>query len=207
MTSLSDEELVERFRSAPQSSSSEAPLNELFQRYHTRVAAWAYRFSGNRETALDLSQEIFLKAFRHLHGFQGTSKFSTWLYAIARNHCLNHVKSRAAEPAETGEELSLELPSLNMEDPATRMDRESSMRVMRQLMTETLDETEMKVMTLHFADEMPLEAVTRTLGLTNASGAKAYVVSARRKLQTALQRWKAREAKSASGRASERTGE
>jgi RNA polymerase sigma-70 factor, ECF subfamily len=54
---------------------------------------------------------------------------------------------------------------------------------LRQLMQEALDETEAKVMTLHYVDELPLDSITRLLGLENPSGAKAYVVSARRKLQ------------------------
>ena len=53
-------------------------------------------------------------------------------------------------------------------------------------------ELEMKVMTLHYADEVPLDAVTRVLNLENASGAKAYIVSARRKLARAAQRLQAR---------------
>ena len=51
----------------------------------------------------------------------------------------------------------------------------------------------MKVMTLHYAEEVPLNAVTRLLNLENSSGAKAYIVSAKRKLSRAIERWKARE--------------
>jgi hypothetical protein len=47
-------------------------------------------------------------------------------------------------------------------------------------------------MTWHYADELPLDAITRLLNLKNASGAKAYIVSAKRKLDTAIARWKAR---------------
>ena len=63
---------------------------------------------------------------------------------------------------------------------------------MRQLLAESLDETERTVMTLHYGEEMPLDAITRTLKLANASGAKAYIVSARRKLNRAIERLKAR---------------
>ena len=47
-------------------------------------------------------------------------------------------------------------------------------------------------LTLHYGDEMRLDAITAALGLTNASGAKAYIVSARRKLNMAVTRWKSR---------------
>ena len=51
---------------------------------------------------------------------------------------------------------------------------------------ETLDKTEARVMMLHYGQEMPLNDVSRVLGLTNKSGAKAYIVSARRKLTAAV---------------------
>ena len=61
--------------------------------------------------------------------------------------------------------------------------------LMRQLVRESLDETESKVMILHYVHELPLDSITRSLGLTNTSGAKAYIVSARRKLKRAYELW------------------
>jgi DNA-directed RNA polymerase specialized sigma subunit len=57
-------------------------------------------------------------------------------------------------------------------------------------MTEVLNETEQRVMTLHYGLEMELGAITTALGLTNTSGAKAFIVSAKRKLNAAVKRWK-----------------
>jgi DNA-directed RNA polymerase specialized sigma24 family protein len=62
-----------------------------------------------------------------------------------------------------------------------------------QLLDEALDETEKKVFTLHYGDELTLATITRLLGLRNQSGAKAYIVSAKRKLNRSLQRWRARQ--------------
>ena len=69
---------------------------------------------------------------------------------------------------------------------------EESRRSYRELLFTTLDRTERTVFTLHYGKEMPLDAITRLLGLENASGAKAYIVSARRKLARASGRMKAR---------------
>jgi hypothetical protein len=63
----------------------------------------------------------------------------------------------------------------------------------RQLINETLEETEKQVFTLHYAEEVPLDVITRMLKLENASGAKAYLVSAKRKLDRAVKRWSARQ--------------
>jgi DNA-directed RNA polymerase specialized sigma24 family protein len=63
----------------------------------------------------------------------------------------------------------------------------------RALLDQSLEEIEKQVFTLHYGDDVPLKAITRLLGLTNRSGAKAYIVSARRKLSRAVRQWKTRE--------------
>ena len=85
MESLSDEELIARYRLAPGADGSRTCLETLFRRHQTRVAAWCYRFTGDRTSAADLAQEIFAKAYASLESFRADSKFTTWLYVIARN--------------------------------------------------------------------------------------------------------------------------
>lgn len=61
-------------------------------RYRRTVYQLCYRFAGNHEDASDLSQEVFLRAFRGLRTFKGRSSFSTWLYRVGVNVCLSRVK-------------------------------------------------------------------------------------------------------------------
>jgi RNA polymerase sigma-70 factor (ECF subfamily) len=68
----------------------------LVRRYERWVFTLALRMLGDRLDAEDMAQEIFLKAYRGLAGFRGGARFSTWLYAIASHHCLNHLTSRTA---------------------------------------------------------------------------------------------------------------
>jgi len=75
-------------------------------------------------------------------------------------------------------------------DALATIEASDARAVVRRLMDEALNETEKRVMTLHYGHEMQLDAITAALGLTNASGAKAYIVSARRKLNIAIKRWK-----------------
>ena len=187
---LSAEELVTRALALAGSPEGDRCANELFERHYSRVAYWCLRFSGDRESAADLAQEIFARAHRALKDFQGHSKFSTWLYTITRNHCLNAAKSRSVRPIEVGEEALAELPGDDSPHPG---ERESSARLANQVLEEALDETEKRVFTLHYGDELTLAAITRLLGLTNDSGAKAYIVSAKRKLNRYLQRWRAKQ--------------
>jgi flagellar motor switch protein FliG len=73
-------------------------------------------------------------------------------------------------------------------DALSQLERRDSAALLRGLVRDSLTEVEARVMTLHYAEELPLQAVTQLLQLENASGAKAYIVSAKRKLARALMR-------------------
>jgi RNA polymerase sigma-70 factor (ECF subfamily) len=64
----------------------------LVTRYQGRVYGIAANFAANRDDAGDLAQEVFLKAYRSLCSFRGQSAFSTWLYRIAVNACVDYVR-------------------------------------------------------------------------------------------------------------------
>jgi len=176
MAEFTDEQLIGQYRSCAPGPRADLLVNELFERYHSRLALWCLRISGDREAAADLAQDVLLKAFRNLDSFRGDAKFSTWLYTVTRNHCFSAVKGRTAA-LEPLTDVADAAP-----DPHEMVERADSAAAMRELVNRTLTETENRVMTLHYGEELPLEAITRLLRLENASGAKAYIVSAKRKL-------------------------
>jgi RNA polymerase sigma-70 factor, ECF subfamily len=194
MPELSDEELIEAYRASAQGARAEALLDELFQRYYERVALWCFRVAGDRDRAADMAQDVFLKVFRNLDSFRGDAKFSTWLYSVTRNHCFTEVKSLAARQSRTSEPLLEEVRD-EAPDAHEVLERETSDAAVRELVQDALTEVEMRVMTLHYVEELPLDAITRLLELPNASGAKAYLVSAKRKLGPVLSRWKLRQSR------------
>lgn len=192
METPSDEDLVARSRLDGLSPVRQRELlNELFTRYHTRVALWCYRVTGDRNSAADLAQDILLKAHRNLDSWRGQAKFSTWLYSITRNHCFNELAAKSIRPEGTADSIDFELADRRSIRPDQQLEMESEILQMKELMKKTLDETEAHVMTLHYGEEMTLDAVTRLLSLTNPSGAKAYIVSARRKMSGAVARLRA----------------
>lgn len=195
MDARSDDELVRCYRAAPDSARGRSCLNQLFERHHARVAAWCVRMTGDVESAGDLAQEIFLRAFQRINSFRGECRFTTWLYSIARNRCMDELRSRAGRLEESGDAPMDEIPDSRSEEISSVLVRQEAEQVVRQIMRETLDATEAQVMTLHYVEELPLDSITRLLGLTNASGAKAYVVGARRKIERALAEWKMHQAK------------
>jgi RNA polymerase sigma-70 factor (ECF subfamily) len=70
----------------------EKAFREIVETYGDRVYNVTYRMLGNREEAEDVSQEVFITIFKSIDSFRGDSKFSTWLYRIAVNHCKNRIK-------------------------------------------------------------------------------------------------------------------
>jgi RNA polymerase sigma-70 factor (ECF subfamily) len=181
---LSDEDLIAAHRSGWGPNREEA-AEELFHRYHARLVQWCYRFTRDRESGLDLTQEIFIRAFRYLDRYRGDCRFSTWLYVIARNLCLTAWRKRSREPVCAAEAITCDLPD-TIRDIHVTFEAEQTRARNWRLIFETLNHTEAKVMLLHYGEELPLIAVSRRLGLTNKSGAKAYIVSAKRKLHAAI---------------------
>lgn len=83
----SDARLIERVRAG-----NIAAFDELVNKYKQRIYAIVYNMTSNREDAADLTQDCFIKAFRSLDRFKGRSHFFTWLYRIAVNATLSHLK-------------------------------------------------------------------------------------------------------------------
>jgi RNA polymerase sigma-70 factor (ECF subfamily) len=82
-----DVALVRQFRA----TGNPAVFETLFKKYQAPVFHLVYRMV-NGEEAYDLTQEVFYKALRALPAFKGNCKFSTWLFTIAKNTCLNHIR-------------------------------------------------------------------------------------------------------------------
>jgi len=87
-----DVELIERYFAGDTSA-----FDEIMIRYERQIYRVCYRFVEHREDAMDLAQDVFVKAFEHLPTFRRESSLKTWLYRIAINHCLNHVKKHSQE--------------------------------------------------------------------------------------------------------------
>ncbi|HEX7243383.1 MAG TPA: sigma-70 family RNA polymerase sigma factor [Longimicrobiaceae bacterium] len=73
-------------------------FDELVERYQQRLLNFVYRTTGDRERAEDLVQETFIRVYRHLHRFDQTKKFSTWIYTIASNLAKNELRNRSRNP-------------------------------------------------------------------------------------------------------------
>ncbi len=186
-SALTDEQLVEVCKSAADAAASDECFEELVRRYRLRIIRWCLRFTGDRESSDDLAQEILFRAFRSFRRFRGDSKLSTWMYVITRNQCRTAVRKRACEPRSVDQQAAAAIPDARAAAVYASIDQRRAIEGRLRLVSEALTATEAEIMMLHYGQEIPLAAITSSLGLRNRSGAKAYIVSARRKLSSARQ--------------------
>lgn len=123
-----DLELVARCRAGDLGA-----FEELYRAHAGRLFSVACRILGSASDAEDILQEVFLSAHRKLDGFRGDSALSTWLYRLATNQCLDHLRSRAARTSELTDTLEEE-PGLYepgrrglAEQAVTKMDLERAL--------------------------------------------------------------------------------
>jgi RNA polymerase sigma-70 factor (ECF subfamily) len=90
LTAVPDRDLV-----ATAVSGIEGSFEELVRRYQRPISAYVYRMVGNYESALDLTQEIFIKVYSSLQRYRSEFKFSTWIYKIAHNAAIDHLRRTA----------------------------------------------------------------------------------------------------------------
>ena len=93
LAALDDSQVVQCFLDG-----EERAFAELMRRYDRRLQNFVHRTVGDRERAEDLVQETFVRVYRHLHRFDQTRKFSTWIYTIAGNLAKNELRNRARNP-------------------------------------------------------------------------------------------------------------
>jgi len=99
----SDTELIESFLDGDEGS-----FNEIVERHKKRIYYAAYRMVRNHEDALDISQEVFIRAYKSMGSFKRNSRLYTWLYRITINLCINHIKKEPSYERVGMDEVVLE---------------------------------------------------------------------------------------------------
>jgi len=132
----------------------------LVERHRRQVYQVCYRFVNNHEDASDLAQDAFLRAYRALHTFKGNSAFSTWLYRVAVNVCLNRVSAKQAptEPLDQREHQDVrgELPDREV----LRQERAATVRAA----IARLPKKQRATMILRMYHELPHDEIAAILG-------------------------------------------
>jgi RNA polymerase sigma-70 factor (ECF subfamily) len=166
-----DAALVDRYLSGDMSA-----FDELMIRYERQIYRVCYRFVDNRDDAMDLAQEVFIKAFEHLPTFRRESSLKTWLYRIAMNHCINHVKKHAHEFVEVTEFTGSINPSVqaHLEDEEQRAHFRS--------LVKHLPPKQKAILEMRINEQLSYEEIARMSG-RSVSTIKASVFFALEKLR------------------------
>lgn len=179
-----DEHLLRIAQGDGEAARRRAAATELVTRYRDAIYLWCFRYTRDSERALDLSQDVLVTVWEKIGTFEGRSKFSSWLFSVTRNRCIDASRrvDLLADEFELGE----------IRDPsplpdAVLADEHDEGRLLRMIRTE-LEPQEQQAIWLRCVERMPVDDVTRILGLDGASGARAVLQRARRKLRAALER-------------------
>ncbi|MGI9629216.1 MAG: sigma-70 family RNA polymerase sigma factor [Longimicrobiales bacterium] len=118
-------------------------FQELYSRYWDRLLRFISRKTGDPERAQDLVQEAFIRVTRHLHRFDTTKRFSTWIYTIASNLSKNELRNRSRSPLVLFRTLSRGFDDedrvLEFEDRSMEPDRLYRHRRLKRLVAETVE--------------------------------------------------------------------
>lgn len=172
-----DEELLRSALQAPEGDLR--PFEQLVLRYQSRVVANCRYITRDPNNAEDLAQEVMVKVFFGLHGFEGRSSFRYWLQRIKVNHCLNHLKKREGRSYVDIDEA--EVDGFDQLKVQTTAERQADAIGERQIIGRVLDsmsETLRVPLVLCDMDEMPYEEVAKALGI-GLSAAKMRIKRAR----------------------------
>lgn len=153
----------------------------VVERHRRAVYQICYRFMSNHEDASDLSQEVFLRAYRGLGRFKGESALGTWLHRVAVNVCLNRVAAKAPKTESIEERQFVDERSESPTDLVLRGERAERVRDA----VAQLPAKQRAALILRTYQEMSHQDVARTLG-TSVGAAKANVFHALQNLKRIL---------------------
>ena len=160
-------------------------FEKLVTAYEKNVYNIALRMVGDPEDAADMTQVTFIKAYRALSGFRGDSKFSSWLYRIASNVCLDFLRSRSRHPqvslstVDEDDRATFELPDMR-QNPEEQLMKKLGMEAVRRGL-EQLPEQQRQILVLRELGGLSYAELAQTLGLEEGT-VKSRIFRARKRL-------------------------
>ena len=155
----------------------ERAFRELLAAHRDRVYNITFRMLGNRHEAEDVAQEVFITVFKTIDTFREESKFSTWLYRVAVNHCKNRIKYLARRHDRDREELDDQTSgaatngaiSAPMPSAPDRALEGAQMEKLLQDAIATLEEDQRMVVILRDVEDLSIEEICEITGLPDGT--------------------------------------
>jgi RNA polymerase sigma-70 factor (ECF subfamily) len=162
-SSLTDRELV-----SASIRGGDGSFEELVRRYQRPISVYVYRMVGDYDAALDLTQEIFIKVYSSLARYRSEFKFSTWIYKIAHNAAVDHlrrntVREQSLVNGTEGDqyELPIESGKLNPEQESERAER----RFEIETVVRSLPSAYRELIILRHSQDLTYEEIVEVTGL------------------------------------------
>jgi RNA polymerase sigma-70 factor (ECF subfamily) len=159
---------------------------QLIKRHQRFVFTLALRFSKSREDAEEISQDCFIKAYRALHTFKQTSKFSTWLYSIVYTTSMTFLRKKRLDTQSIDDESSTVQLESRISDLSSNDAEHKSKMVFVNLAISRLLPDDAAIITLFYQGEQSLEEIGQTLGM-EANTVKVKLHRARHRLKEKIE--------------------
>jgi RNA polymerase sigma-70 factor (ECF subfamily) len=170
-----------------------AAFEELVNRYESKIFRLTWNITGNREDAEDAMQDAFLKAYSHLQGFQGDSRFYTWLVRIAANEALMRLRKRRPNQVSLDEPIEGDTDPMSreLEDWRPSPEQRYAQSEMQNILAEVIQRLEPEyriVLVLRDVEELSTQETADALGIS-VTAVKSRLLRARLKLREKLNRY------------------
>ena len=160
----------------------------LVERYKSYVFTLTLRFIKSREDAEEVSQDIFIKAYRSLADFKGTAKFSTWLYTIVNTTCITFLRKKRLDIRSLDDDRTFEVAdSQDSGFRANQVEQKSRQNMVNQAIS-MLNADDAEIITLFYKNEQSLEEISQILGL-EVNTAKVRLHRARGRLKEKMEKY------------------
>lgn len=149
-------------------SGREAAFEELVRRYQRPIASYVYRMVGDYDAALDLTQEVFIKVYNSLSRYRSEFKFSTWIYKIAHNTAIDHLRRHTVRDQimtsggdVTRSEIAIESRRLTPEQESEREERRSEI----ESVVQSLPAAYRELIVLRHSHDLSYDEIAEVTGL------------------------------------------
>jgi len=158
----------------------------LVDRYKDLVFTLALRMVKNREEAEEVSQDTFIKVYNSLNRFKGDSKFSTWIYRVAYNTCLDRLKKNKRQEYTVAIDEYTEHQVKTLENALDALEEQEKQLAIKKCL-EMLPSEDSFILTLYYFEELSLDEISKITGL-KPNNVKVKLFRSRKKLATILKK-------------------
>ncbi len=177
---VNEKELITRAQNGDRKA-----FDKLVTLYRDKMFALTYRMTGDREIALDLTQDTFFTAYKEIRKFRAESAFSSWIYRIASNKALNWIKRQKTVSFVSLGAVTDKEPSYESDNPAVESEtREAMLEIIN-----ALPPKQKLVFNLRFYDELPFNEIARITGKAEST-VKTNYQKALEKLKNGMRKYR-----------------